>query len=496
MWALAIFKVTSLQSESDALRWQYVLDVAAIYIPVFYFYFISELLARRNIRTRVILFIASTLFALFSFTPLFKRGLSSALGFFWIEPGSLYLLFPVFFVTVLLVAYGMLYRAFLKEKENEALRQQLKYQLIAGLVGFGGGITNFLPQYFDVFPFGNYFITLYVAFIGYGIVHNRLFNIKTVASELFAGGNVLLFLFIFLSSNTLTEWILRFLFFILVTVFSIFLVRGVYTEVSQRKRIEKMAADLEVANEWLKELDQLKSEFVSLATHQIRGPITAIKGYASMLLEGDYGSVPDVCKEPVETILQSSSALAGIVQDFLDISRIEQGKMKYEFTDVDVGALTEEIAKELRPNVEKKGLLFTLEIEKGLHVTADQGKLRQVIANLIDNSTKYTPSGKVTIRVKGEGGNARIEIADTGVGIAPETLPKLFQKFSRSEDASKANLLGTGLGLYVARQFVEAQKGKVWAESAGSGKGSTFVVSLPSAGPISKKGLVAERDEA
>ena len=265
----------------------------------------------------------------------------------------------------------------------------------------------------------------------------------------------------------------------MVVVFGVALVRSVRKEIKQRERIEKQEKALEAANARLKELDQLKSEFVSLATHQIRGPISAIKGYASMLLEGDYGAIEEKAREPIQTIADSSAALAGIVQDFLDVSRIEQGRMKYEFTVFDFGKLARSVAEELAPTIERKGLRVKLEIPDGITVHADAGKLRQVIENLVDNAHKYTPRGVITIAVTRRDGAVRLTVSDTGVGMRPEVLPKLFRKFSRAEDASKANLHGTGLGLYVARQLIEAQGGKIWAESEGEGRGSTFTVELP-----------------
>src|SRR3989344_4417823 len=151
------------------------------------------------------------------------------------------------------------------------------------------------------------------------------------------------------------------------------------------KKIKKLAKEREKTNERLKELDQLKSEFVSLATHQIRGPLTAIKGYASMMRDGDYGAVPEKIRGTIDIIYESSNALTIIVQDFLDVSRIEQGSMKYEFTIFDFSKLAQSVGEELAPTVERRGLQLKLEIEPRILVNADAGKMRQVIGNLIDN---------------------------------------------------------------------------------------------------------------
>jgi signal transduction histidine kinase len=146
--------------------------------------------------------------------------------------------------------------------------------------------------------------------------------------------------------------------------------------------------------------------------------------------------------------------------------------------------LVKNVIAEQKPNIERRGLAFEFS-EDGPEYTvyADQGKISQVISNLIDNSTKYTRAGSIKVRVKGgtdEAGRPAVEISvtDTGVGIEPATLPHLFKKFSRAEDAQKTNIIGTGLGLYVAKQIMDAHQGKIWAESAGKDQGSTFHVQL------------------
>jgi signal transduction histidine kinase len=123
-------------------------------------------------------------------------------------------------------------------------------------------------------------------------------------------------------------------------------------------------------------------------------------------------------------------------------------------------------------------LEFVCDQSKSYQINADKGKIKQVIGNLIDNSVKYTPSGHIKVCLEKKNGKLLISIKDTGVGITPEVLPNLFTKFSRAPDASKTNILGTGLGLFVARKMIEAHKGRVWAESDGQGKGSQFYVEL------------------
>jgi two-component system phosphate regulon sensor histidine kinase PhoR len=232
----------------------------------------------------------------------------------------------------------------------------------------------------------------------------------------------------------------------------------------------------------------MKSEFLSLATHQIRSPLTAIKGYSSMLLEGDFGILPQKAKDSVETIGKSCQNLINIVEDFLNISRIEQGRMVYEKSIFDIKELVQEIINEIKPNIQNAGLSLETEIPENFSekINADRNKIKQVIGNVIDNAIKYTPRGYIKISVfadqnlpNDKARKIKIAIKDSGVGIEPSEINKLFVKFSRTKDANKTNISGTGLGLYIAKKMAEAHGGNIKVESEGAGKGTTFTIELP-----------------
>ena len=266
----------------------------------------------------------------------------------------------------------------------------------------------------------------------------------------------------------------------------IFLIRSVIKEVESREKAEKLTIDLQNANDRLRELDKQKTEFISFATHQLRAPLTAIKGYASLILEGDLGPVPEKIAEPISRVFESAKTMASVVDDYLNVSRMELGSMKYDFEPLDMEDLVGDVAAELKPNIEKSGLKFSFRVigEGPWTVSADPDKLKQVIANIIDNSVKYTPTGSLAValeRVPNADGTipVRFSVTDTGIGIAPGVMPKLFQKFSRADNANKQNIHGTGLGLFIVKEIVTAHHGRVWAESAGEGKGSKFIVELP-----------------
>ena len=233
------------------------------------------------------------------------------------------------------------------------------------------------------------------------------------------------------------------------------------------------------ANEKLKSLDKLKTEFLSLASHQLRSPLTAIKGYASMVLEGSYGEINPQAKEAIDRIFQSSNNLAIVVEDLLNVSKIEQGGMKYEMAPFNLSEMVSNMAKDLSITASKKNLSLTCSIDDGEDsmVNGDKEKLRQVVLNFIDNAIKYTKEGSIVTSVKHVGDKVIFAVKDTGMGMTPEIKETLFQKFARG-DGARMNTSGSGLGLYLAKEIVAAHHGRVWVDSDGPNLGSTFSVEL------------------
>lgn len=331
--------------------------------------------------------------------------------------------------------------------------------------------------------YGLFGMPILLIFLGYLVVKHQVFNIKLIGAQAIIITLVLLDASQAFFSSSRAELMVNIFTILLVILFGSFLVRSVKQEIRSSERNEALAKDLAHANSRLRELDRQKSEFVSIASHQLRSPLTSIRGYASMLLEGSYGKLPPKVIETVQRIQESSGFMALSIEDFLNVSRIEQGRMKYEIAEVNVLDMARNITDEMRPAAIKKGLmlLFRSKVDgKGIaHV--DPGKMRQVIYNLIDNSLKYTQKGSVSVFVEDNPSEKKLilSVTDTGVGMSEETRRRLFDKFVRAKNANSINVSGTGLGLYVARQMIEAMQGKISAQSPGEGEGSSFVVELP-----------------
>lgn len=250
-------------------------------------------------------------------------------------------------------------------------------------------------------------------------------------------------------------------------------------ERSMRDTLEKSRAELESANEKLKELDLMKSEFLNTVSHELRTPLTSIKAFAEILLD-NVGEDVETQTEFLEIINKESDRLTRLINNLLDLSRIEAGRMKWETEQLDLHEVAETALMALRGSAEKKGLNVESELEEDLPTSGDKDKLIQVITNLLGNAIKFTSEGgtvKVTASRK-DLLTARIEVKDSGVGIAPEFHESIFEKFSQVDSSETRDIKGSGLGLPIARSITEHHGGKLFVESV-SGEGSTFIVELP-----------------
>jgi len=266
--------------------------------------------------------------------------------------------------------------------------------------------------------------------------------------------------------------------FVTSVVIGVFLIRSIFREINTQDEIDKLVKKLNDNNLKLCSLDKQKTEFVSIASHQLRSPLTVVQGYTSMMLEGDFGKVPDNLKEPLTRINSASASLGFLISDFLNISRIEKGQLEYTIEPLNITQILNDILKEFELVAKNHNLVLRTKHNGRLDIiiNADIGKLKQVMSNLLDNAIKYTLKGYVETDLVLHNKKVLFSIKDTGIGIAPESIHKIFEKFSRTEKAGLVNVYGSGLGLYVAKVMTESMGGKIWIESDGEGKGSTFFV--------------------
>ncbi|KKQ52425.1 MAG: PAS/PAC sensor signal transduction histidine kinase [Parcubacteria group bacterium GW2011_GWD2_38_11] len=412
----------------------------------------------------------------------------------------------------LIILVWILFVAFFQYKKVEEIFKKQIIYLVAGieLFLFSYFVTGFLGSYldnkgvpyaFEIDQYGLFGMTFFMGAIAFLIVKYNAFEIKLLGAQALVVSLVLLIgsQFFFIENDT--NKILTGITLALSVGFGYFLIKSVKKEAERKEQLQLMADKLATANDSLRKLDNAKTEFISIASHQLRTPITAIKGFSSLLLEGSYGEVSESVHSALEKVYSSAERLVNLVEDLLNVSRIESGRMQFSFEKGSV----EKLIKELYDNfiLIAKNKKFYLDIklpENPLpEIVMDYSKIRELVSNFIDNALKYTEKGGATVKAelredgvvidengfvivgkKSEFGKMiRITVSDTGIGIPKEEIPYLFKKFSRGKDVSRLHVGGTGLGLYVGKAIAETHHGQVWVESDGAGLGSRFIIEIP-----------------
>jgi PAS domain S-box-containing protein len=229
-----------------------------------------------------------------------------------------------------------------------------------------------------------------------------------------------------------------------------------------------------------KHLEEMKSQFIATVSHDLRTPLASIMGFSETLMEGSPGPLTEVQKEFLGIIFESSQRQLALVNDLLDVSKLEAGRLQLEMETVHLPELIWGVVEGMRPLADKKGVVLKMDVNDGLpSMEGDPQRLERVVNNLLSNAVKFTPEGgSVEVAAWQDDGHLKIRVSDTGVGIPPEDLPNLFQPFHRGRNVTKKAIEGTGLGLTIVKALVEAHKGTVEVESE-LNKGTTFRVTLP-----------------
>jgi signal transduction histidine kinase len=249
-----------------------------------------------------------------------------------------------------------------------------------------------------------------------------------------------------------------------------------------QRLLKKRTGELEQASVAIAKLEEEKNlflRFLGIAAHDLKAPLTAIQGFLWVMLGGYAGELSDKQRNMLERSSHRIKELLNLISDLLDIPRIETGQLVQEMKQISLSQVVKTSLGDLRDLAKQKKLKLRVELPPGLpKIRGSTPRLQQVMTNLVNNAINFTPEGSVTIRVKEKGKEIRVEVLDTGIGIPPQDLPRMFEDFFR---ASNVETKGTGLGLSIAKRIVEAHDGRIWVESPclETGKGSKFTFTLP-----------------
>ena len=413
------------------------------------------------------------------------------------------------------------YRKASREGKSQIILLMLGVGLFLGIFAAFGYVILLMDYNYKYELFGLIGLPVFLGFLAYLIVKYKAFNIKLLGTQ------ALVILLIFLIGALLFYVqetggkILIVINLALALFFGWLLVKSVKLEVQQREALEvankeiserkdqlqKMADSLAIANDKLKQLDQAKTDFINVASHQLKHAPTPIKGYLSLILNGSYGEVPEKLTKPLKNIDIANERQILLVNDLLAVARMESGKVQLDFQKQRIEDICQGVYDNLAVTAKEKNLAFEYaKPQQPLpELILDKGKIFEAIFNFVDNAVKYTTSGSVTLKVEFAqlsdykprtdmsdqkpvitGSVVRVTVSDTGSGISQENIPYLFAKFSR-KDVAKVNADGTGLGLYVVKLMIEAHGGRTWAESDGEDKGSRFIIEIPVEQPMEIK---------
>jgi signal transduction histidine kinase len=395
----------------------------------------------------------------------------------------------VFGTTIITLVFASIFHLISKIRQSTGRERKQLYTIF-----IGAGITFILLTVFNFIfpvvlqnsrfvPLGAMFMLPFIVFTFYAILRQGFLRIKVVATEILAFALAVITLVEAILSETTSALIFRSGIFFLVLAIGIVLIKSVLKEVEQREALELLTNRLEMANSKLTQLDKLKSEFLSFASHQVKSPMSVVKGFAQLIHQGVYGQVPDKVRDTAKKIEDSANRLISLVNNLLDLRKIEEGKIDCRPEKMQLVAFMADIVEGLKPLADDKNLELTWEskVSNDTNVNIDKQKFYQVIQNIIDNAIKYTEKGYVKVTAylpDGDSKSVIIEVSDSGHGIDKDLLPNLFEQFTR-EESMKRKIEGTGLGLYIAKKIVDLHSGEIWAQSEGKGKGSSFFVKIP-----------------
>ena len=384
-------------------------------------------------------------------------------------------LYYTYFVEILVTLWVIIFcvRRYFTTKEMDRKKEILYLSIGTILLLFAFGWGNIIGSFSDNWELGDYGLfgmPIFIAFLVYTIVKFKEFNMKLLGTQaLLVAQGVIIGSLLFIENIDYLRIIIS-LSLIIFLILGIVVIRGVKREVSLREELQ--------------EANQGQANLMHFMNHQIKGRLGNAKNVFAELLTNDYGQMPEDAKPLLQKGLEETDIGINYVTSILKGASAESGKLPYDMKPMNFQSVVEAVIEKEKGFAETKGLAFHARINSGeYHITGDTLQLREAVKNLIDNSINYTPQGSIDVTLSEKAGVIRFEVKDTGVGISPEDKPKLFKSGGRGAESLKVNVNATGYGLVFVKGVIEAHKGRVWVESDGRGKGSTFILELPKTNP-------------
>lgn len=402
--------------------------------------------------------------------------------------GTAFPWFAAYIVFLVVAGLALLYR-----KSQTATGEDLKHLrlfIYAWLVGTLGIIVIFMVTPMmagkqEWLRYGPYTALVSMLIYGYAVAKQQMLKIRVLGTELFVATLVLLFAINLATAVSDVSRMIAGVSLSIGLIFGFLLIRNAESETEKHAQINDLMTQLNLSNQQLREMSEAKSEFISIASHQLRTPVSVIKGYLALILEGHYGEIGVRVKEKLQQLVDANERLVLLISNLLNVSRIERGSVDFDCRETDIIDLIRKAVATMLIKVQGKDvkLLFKESREHIDKVYIDAIKVTEVIANLVDNAIKYTPVGSIEVSVADDKKEDRVivRIKDTGIGMEKEDAPHIFEKFFRPIKPSAPWQAGNsmGIGLYICAKFLRSMGGNIFVESTAPGRGTTMAVILP-----------------
>lgn len=391
--------------------------------------------------------------------------------FYWV-----YILYiSLFFFTAFLIIY----------LKGKTLNKDRSATYLLSSYVFGSSIslvTNLLLPWFGFFEYqwlGQVVTLVMVLSVVYSIFKYNIFQIRLLFTQLFIFLIISFSIFRIIFNSSKNDLIISIIYLIVICILGYYFVRFTIKEQKQKQDLEELYKKQKYYSAQLETLDQRKTDFINIASHQLRTPQTAISGFVELILDGSYGDISDNIKEKMIRIRDLSKQSITLINDMLNVTKIESNKLLYKFLKVDINNLILNISKNFESIAKNKNLYFDNKIDQNeVMLNLDKNLITQSIENIIENAIKYTKTGHVKINTYIKSGTYYFICEDSGIGIDKDSIPNLFQKFGRAKNAIDSGIEGSGIGIFLAKSILSKHGGDLVLESKGVNMGTKVTMSI------------------